>query len=383
MNWKNGQNEQKETLSYVPLYLVFALILFSLAIGILALSLSSKKTGSEEEDGRTRQEESGENAIETSTSDTTPTDPDDLKEDTLPPETEEAVGSEAPFETEAPSETETPSGTAQNQTSPPVVAPTVGPPRQYGSIRSLSQEEINHIRNSFSQSHIGFGVGLGHADAASRSPQADAVLRNLAPTGAKVVCYCGEAGEKKVAFSFQAGYLSGYEGQILDILKAKNVTGTFYFGSTALKRDPALIERLIAEGHRLGGHSWSLPSNGIESLPLEEEMEDALTLQAYVKEHYGYDVLRYNYMSGSYSLASAKLFSEMGFQQDFCSANFDDYWTDGSEKHTLEEALSGLKNMLHDGCIYCFHMTNRQTTEFLGPLIDYCREMGYTVVAVP
>jgi peptidoglycan/xylan/chitin deacetylase (PgdA/CDA1 family) len=48
--------------------------------------------------------------------------------------------------------------------------------------------------------------------------------------------------------------------RVLDILKERCVTATFFPLGERAEREPALIRRAIAEGHAIGGHTWSHPA---------------------------------------------------------------------------------------------------------------------------
>lgn len=69
----------------------------------------------------------------------------------------------------------------------------------------------------------------------------------------------------KVAISFDDGpYL--YTAALLDILKSNNVTATFFVvgnnGAKGMINDPAtgypaVLRRMVADGHQIGSHTWS------------------------------------------------------------------------------------------------------------------------------
>ncbi len=63
----------------------------------------------------------------------------------------------------------------------------------------------------------------------------------------------------KVALSFDDGPDPTYTPQILDILKEKNATATFFVIGGSAKDSPRLLRRIYAEGHEVGNHTYTHP----------------------------------------------------------------------------------------------------------------------------
>src|SRR6185295_7230973 len=67
-------------------------------------------------------------------------------------------------------------------------------------------------------------------------------------------------GNKKVALTFDDGPDAEWTPQILDILKAKHVTATFFVIGANAQANPDLIQRIVDEGHELGNHTYTHPN---------------------------------------------------------------------------------------------------------------------------
>lgn len=65
------------------------------------------------------------------------------------------------------------------------------------------------------------------------------------------------AGERVVALTFDDGPTARYTDEVLDILREEGVKATFFVIGTALERDLSVCQRIAAEGHELGNHSYS------------------------------------------------------------------------------------------------------------------------------
>ena len=68
------------------------------------------------------------------------------------------------------------------------------------------------------------------------------------------------AASKKVALTFDDGPDPEWTPQILDILKAKHVHATFFVIGANAQANPDLIQRIVAEGHELGNHTYTHPN---------------------------------------------------------------------------------------------------------------------------
>ena len=270
---------------------------------------------------------------------------------------------------------------APTQPEPSTAQPTQ--PRPKAEIRSLSAEELNAIRAKYSSKVNGFGTGFGHkwVDADNRPTMVNNLLATFEGTDAKLLGYCSDANTKCVAFSFQCGTEYGHTGAVLDILKKYDVKATFYIVHSYGEKNRSLVQRMIAEGHDVGSHTYSCPNGGIANWTLEAQMEDALKMQQYVQDTFGYTMSKFNFNSGYWSEQAIIMMSRMGYQVDFCSCNYSDY--DPNATFDTPQLIADLEQCLHPGCIYCFHTTNVITPTILEPLIQYCLAQGYRIVQVP
>jgi peptidoglycan/xylan/chitin deacetylase (PgdA/CDA1 family) len=66
-----------------------------------------------------------------------------------------------------------------------------------------------------------------------------------------------EASEPIVALTFDDGPTARFTDEILAILREEGVKATFFAVGEALERNPAECQKIVAEGHDLGNHSYS------------------------------------------------------------------------------------------------------------------------------
>ena len=69
----------------------------------------------------------------------------------------------------------------------------------------------------------------------------------------------GNRNEKKLALTFDGGYLDNTTAEILDILKNENVRATFFLTGIYLRKYPEMVKRIVKENHVVGNHTWSHP----------------------------------------------------------------------------------------------------------------------------
>ncbi len=65
------------------------------------------------------------------------------------------------------------------------------------------------------------------------------------------------AGEKYVALTFDDGPKAGTTDRLLDGLLARNASATFFLIGRQIEENRALVERMAAEGHQVGNHTWN------------------------------------------------------------------------------------------------------------------------------
>ncbi len=74
-----------------------------------------------------------------------------------------------------------------------------------------------------------------------------------------------------VSLTFDNGPTAGITDRVLDILGARDVRATFFVVGSKLAEDARLASvRAVAEGHRLGGHTWS------HSIPFGQAADDVV-----------------------------------------------------------------------------------------------------------
>lgn len=64
---------------------------------------------------------------------------------------------------------------------------------------------------------------------------------------------------KQIAITFDDGPRPPFTEQILDILRSRNISATFFVCGKDVELYPATVRRIQVDGHAIGNHTWSHP----------------------------------------------------------------------------------------------------------------------------
>ena len=182
-------------------------------------------------------------------------------------------------------------------------------------------------------------------------------------------------GEKVLYLTFDCGYeYENLTSKVLDTLKEKGVTATFFCTLDHIKKEGGLIARMIKEGHIVGNHSTTHPSFAtISRSKMAKEIEDT---ENYLRENFGYAAKYFRFPAGEYNESALQLISSLGYSSVFWSVAYDDW--DTSKVRGKEYAIEKVMSRLHPGAVILLHSVSKDNAEALGEIIDKARAQGYT-----
>ncbi len=217
----------------------------------------------------------------------------------------------------------------------------------------------------------------------------------------------GDYRHKTVSFVFTGGYHGEGVEHILDVLKEKQVTGSFFLTGNYL-RNPKFkpgVERMIREGHYVGAHSDNhpkyVPSHGSSTTLISKSafMKDLdknfaeLAKYGISKEQATYYIPPYEMYnqtivnwSKEYGLTLFNYTPGTRTNGDYTDPSMSTYYSSERimgyvrQQHAKSSGLNGHIMLIHVG------VGPKRTDKFyykLGPLIDELREKGYKVLSVP
>ena len=220
----------------------------------------------------------------------------------------------------------------------------------------------------------GYDPGNGR-DAANRPTGAVAAQEKAAKYGAVFIA----PPSNNVYLTFDLGYENGYTSKILDTLAEKNAKGIFFVTMGYCKTSPAVVARIINEGHILGNHSVSHKS--FPTLTVAEMKKEIQGLHDYIKTQYGYEMFLFRPPMGEYSERSLAVAQSLGYQ----TMNWSFAYKDWDTKNQPDEAWAQQKMLkdVHGGAVYLIHAVSKTNAAILGSVIDGIRAKGFEIAEYP
>ena len=181
--------------------------------------------------------------------------------------------------------------------------------------------------------------------------------------------------EGKVLYlTFDCGYEhENLTSKVLDVLKEKNVSATFFCTLDHIKKETVLITRMIKEGHIVGNHSTTHPSFAeISRDEMAKEIEDT---ENYLRQTFGYAAKYFRFPAGEYNESALELINSLGYMSVFWSVAYDDW--DVNNVRGKDYAVEKVTERLHDGAVILLHSVSKDNADALGEIIDKARQQGY------
>lgn len=187
--------------------------------------------------------------------------------------------------------------------------------------------------------------------------------------------FVGEADKRRLWLTFDEGYENGCTNRILDTLKEKNVSATFFVTLDYAERNPELIRRMLTEGHTVGNHTCSHPS--LADCSPDEIRAELMGLHNYIKEHFDYDMYVMRPPKGEFSEQVLSIAKELGYTTVLWSFAYQDWKTDGQPDPDF--AFERITSRTHNGAVILLHAVSETNTAILGDVIDFWRRDGFAV----
>ena len=251
-----------------------------------------------------------------------------------------------------------------------ITAPAFGGGPHVRAIRHTGQPlEINF--QAYSSDYRG-GVKVAVADL-NNDGQAE-IITAPAPSTERL-----EKCEKNcVALTFDDGYSSGgsFE-QILDVLKKHNIKATFFLLGVVMQNNPAIVQRLVAEGHQLANHSYS--HGAFTRMSAAQMRQEIIYTDDIAKSIIGKSTKPYfRYPGGSHNAHTDAVVHSLGYKYYMWTASTGDSSPNRSTTHSLHGALAGL----HDGSIILAHTQSPYTAQALDQIITAIKSGGYNLTTI-
>ena len=183
----------------------------------------------------------------------------------------------------------------------------------------------------------------------------------------------GNNSQKNIYLTFDAGYEAGYTIKILDVLKEKGVSATFFITSHYLNTADEQVKRMIEEGHIIGNHTVNHKS--MPEITDEEIEQEVMKLHQAVHEKYNYEMRYIRPPKGEFSERTLKKCEDLGYKTVMWSFAYCDW--DENKQPTIEEGKKKIVDNFHPGEIILLHSNSKTNSEILADIIDEARNQGY------
>lgn len=177
--------------------------------------------------------------------------------------------------------------------------------------------------------------------------------------------------------TFDDGPNPHWTPRLLDLLAEHGARASFFLIGAHVECYPALVERMVAEGHRLGNHSYNHPYFG--QLPLAQQLREIDDTDRLLSRFDGLPRHRFRPPRGVFSPALAVHFALRGRNQTFWSYNSMDYL-----RHPPEQLVARMrKRPPRPGDIVLMHDDDGCSTSALESLLGEWRAAGFRLLALP
>ena len=186
--------------------------------------------------------------------------------------------------------------------------------------------------------------------------------------------------EKTVYLTFDDGPSDRVTPKILDILKEENVKATFFIVGTAAESRKYLLEREVAEGHKVAVHSYTHTYNQIYS-SVENLLADIDKCNELIKSVTGSYSTIYRFPGGSFGLRNELIdavkahgMTYVDWNASICDAEYYEAPREILYANAVETSNG------HDKVILLAHDTTTKSTtaEVLKDIIKYFKSQNYS-----
>ena len=179
-------------------------------------------------------------------------------------------------------------------------------------------------------------------------------------------------GEKLVYLTFDDGPNSIYHPMILDILKANNISATFFLVGQNTQRDSETAKRTAGESHKIGNHS--LTHSFLPNLSVNSILKELTTTNDILKPfNGGQDIKFFRPPYGGVNLAVRKHANDLGLKLFLWDVDPRD-WSEPSTNELVNRVVSNTVN----GSDILLHSNHLVTVKALPKIIEQLKARGFT-----
>ena len=188
----------------------------------------------------------------------------------------------------------------------------------------------------------------------------------------KIPIFSVETQEKVVALTFNAAWDDADTEKILEILKNRGITASFFLCGSWVDKFPEILKKIHEAGHDICNHGDKHAH--VASLSFEANKKEINDLHRKVKNILGIEMNLYRGPYGEYNATVVRAAESLGYtmiQWDVDSLD----WMNKGAGSLIDRVLNNKK--LKNGSIVLFHTDAKHTASVLQHIIDGLKSKGY------
>jgi peptidoglycan-N-acetylglucosamine deacetylase len=202
-------------------------------------------------------------------------------------------------------------------------------------------------------------------------------LRLLRWLPMRLVLTTAPSADRALYLSFDDGPHPDYTPRLLDLLAAHDARASFFLLGEEVERHPDIVERIVAEGHLLGNHSWNHPN--FTRIDWREQLAQIEATDRVLERFDGRSEHVFRPPSGHFTPSLVARFALRKRGIAYWSYDSLDY------QHRPTEALVGTlrADPPRAGDVVLMHDDNHATLQALERLLPEWRAAGFALRALP
>lgn len=191
----------------------------------------------------------------------------------------------------------------------------------------------------------------------------------------------GNPNRQEVALTFDDAPDPRFTPQILDVLKDKGVSATFFIMGENAEKHPELVKRMVREGHAIGNHTYTHPD--LTKITDDAFHKEVLSTQELLESQIGYRPFLFRPPYGTIYERHLRWLGDKQLVTVNWNADSKD-WRSLSKQQVYANIMKGIK----PGAIVLQHAGGgkgedlRGTITALPLVIDELRKQGYSIVTL-
>ena len=201
-------------------------------------------------------------------------------------------------------------------------------------------------------------------------------IPKVPPPGARVTYNSVNVKGPYIAMTFDDGPHPSFTPRLLNMLAERNIKATFYVVGKNAREYPALIRRILAEGHEIGNHTWD--HKALSSLTPEKVAWELAETDKAVRDASGYQMRTMRPPYGATNIrVKQQCYDQFGYPTILWSVDPLDWKRPGASV-VSSRIVSGA----HNGAIILAHDIHEATVNAMPSAFDTLLSRGFRFVTV-